>query len=85
MKMSLYTLSYLYYSSELPLDLGGSMVLDLNGYTDASLGTAPKGKSVVASINKLHPDSGAVTAKCSATSIVHTASFEAELDGTLVA
>lgn len=36
---------------------------------------------VIASINKLNPDSGAVSAKCSATSLVHAASFEAELDG----
>ena len=70
MNMALYTLSYLYYSSELPLVLGGSVTLDLNGYTDASLGTAPKGRSVIANINKLNPDSGAVTAKCSATSLV---------------
>jgi hypothetical protein len=81
MKMAKYTLSHLFYSSELPLVLGGSDELMLNGYTDASLGTAPKGRSVIGNINKLNPDAGAVTAKCTATSLVHTASFEAELDG----
>lgn len=43
MNMVQYTLSYLHYSSELSLVLGGLAALDLNGYTYASLGTAPKG------------------------------------------
>jgi len=81
MNMALYTLSYLFYSSDLPLVLGGSDELDLHGYTDAALGNAPKGRSVIGNIEKLHPDAGAVTAKSTATSLIHTASFEAELDG----
>ena len=85
MKMALYTLSYLFYTSALPLVLGGYCDLFLTGYTDASLGTAPKGRSVISSIEKLHPDAGAIAAKCRATSLVHTASFAAELDGTMSA
>jgi hypothetical protein len=81
MNMALYTLTYLFYSSDLPLVLGGSDELDLHGYTDAALGNAPKGRSVIGNIEKLHPDAGAVTAKSTATSLIHTASFEAELDG----
>jgi Reverse transcriptase (RNA-dependent DNA polymerase) len=84
MLMAKYVLSYLYFSNDLPLVLGGSADINLNGYTDASLGTAPKGRSVIGSIEKLHPDAGAVCAKCRATSLVHLASFEAELDGVMV-
>ena len=47
MKMAKYTLSYLFYSSELPLVLGGPDKFILNGYTNASLGTAPNGRSVI--------------------------------------
>ena len=50
-------------------------------YTDASLGTAPKGRSVVANLTKLNPDAGAVSASTKATTIVFTSSFEPELDG----
>jgi len=82
--MAKYVLSYLHFSHDLRLVLGGSAVINLNGYTDASLRTAPKGRSVLGSIEKLHPDAGAVCAKCRATSLVHLATFEAELDGVMV-
>jgi len=81
--MAEYCLSYLFYSSDLPLVLGGSPEIQMTGYSDASLATAPKGRSVISSIEKLHPNAGAVGAKSTATSLVHTSIFEGELDGTI--
>jgi len=63
MNIALYTLSYLFYSSELPLVFGGSDELNSRGYTDAALGNGPKGRSVIGNIEKLHPDAGAVRAE----------------------
>jgi hypothetical protein len=50
-------------------------------YTDASLGTAPKGRSVIAYLTKLNEGAGAVSAHTKATDVVFTSSFESELDG----
>jgi hypothetical protein len=82
MKMSHYVLSYLYSTHDLPLVLGGNYDLDMHIYTDASLGTGPKGRSVVSSFARLNKVAGAVSAKTEATKTVFTSSFEAELDGT---
>jgi len=81
MRMAHYVLSYLYTTRTLPLVLGGSPVVQVATYTDASLGTAPKGRSVVANLTKLNENAGAVSAHSKATQIVFTSSFEAELDG----
>ena len=54
----------------------------MTGYTDASLGTGPKSKSVLGSIVKLNEDAGAIVSKASAGQCVSLSSFEAELDGT---
>ena len=53
----------------------------MTAYTDASLSTASKGRSVVGHLVKLHPLSGSIFAKATATQSVHLSSFEAELDG----
>jgi len=74
-------LLYLNTTINIPLVLGGSTTTQITSYTDASLGTAPKGRTAVADINKLHPDAGAVSANTKATQVVFTSSFEAQLDG----
>lgn len=81
MKMAMRCVSYLYYSSDMPLVLGGNENMNIRGYTDASLGTAPKGRSVTGQVIKLNEGSGAVIAKSRTTTAVVTSSFEAELDG----
>ena len=81
MRMARNALSYLYTTKDLPLVLGGSEELKVITYTDASLGTAPKGRSVVANLTKLNADAGAVSASTKATTVVFTSSFEPELDG----
>jgi len=85
MDMAKYCVAYLYQSRDLPLVLGGSGELQITAYTDASLGTAGKGRSVIGHLVKLHPDAGAIFARSTATQTVHLSSFEAELDGLFTA
>ena len=81
MRMAENVLMYLYTTKDCPLVLGGSSEIDVHTFTDASLGTGPKGRSVIANLTKLHPSAGAVSACTKATNVVFTSSFEAELDG----
>ena len=84
LKMGKAVLSYLYHTKDIPLVIGGDTTTgncELIGYSDASLGTGPKGRSIKAHMFKLGSQCGAVTAKCSTTTSVYTSSFEAELDG----
>eukprot|EP01036_Dinobryon_divergens_P034000 gene34000-43929_t len=76
----LFSTMYLACSS-LPLVLGGGPTIAIHGYSDASLGTGPKGRSIVSNLVKLSPEAGAITAKVTANQSVVTSSFEAELDG----
>ena len=82
MRMARSVLSYLNATKDLPLVLGGSLELNAITYSDASLGTGPKGRSVIGNMTKLNERAGAVSANSKATSVVFTSSFEAELDGT---
>jgi hypothetical protein len=81
MRMAENVLMYLYTTKDCPLVLGGSPEIDVHTFTDASLGTGPKGRSVIANLTKLHPSAGAVSACTKATNVVFTSSFEAELGG----
>ena len=81
MRMAEHVLMYLNTTNHYPLVLGGTSEIDVHTYTDASLGTGPKGRSVIANLTKLHPEAGAVSAYTKATNVVFTSSFEAELDG----
>jgi hypothetical protein len=81
LKMAKYCIEYLYQSRTLPLVLGGSSKLDIIAYTDASLGSAVKGRSVTGHLVALGEGAGAVYAKATATKSVVLSSFEAELDG----
>lgn len=65
--------------------LGGFDPLRKTNYTDASLATGPKGRSVTAEIHKLGEKSGAISAKATASHVVAQSSFEAELMGTSTA
>ena len=80
LEMCHYLLSYLYYSKDLPLVLGGSQEVEIHTYSDSSLGTAPKGRSISGQISKLSPEAGAILAKTNATKFVRLSSFESELE-----
>ena len=81
MNMALHVLSYLYYTASLPLVLGGSSELQVLFYSDASFGTAPKGRCVLGRMGRLGMNSGAIMAQSVTSTVVHGSSFEAELDG----
>ena len=81
MRMAKCVLTYLNTTKVLPLVLGGSSDINVITYSDASLGTAPKGRSVVGNMTKLNDRAGAISANTKATNVVFTSSFEAELDG----
>ena len=84
LNMAYYVLRYLRTTIDIPLVLGGNKNLQSTTYSDASLGTAPKGRSVIGVVNKLNPDSGAISAKATAGPTVHLSSFESELEGMTV-
>lgn len=83
--MARYCVEYLYQTRHYPLVLGGpcsSDKIDILGYTDASLGTASKGRSVRGHAIKLMNDkAGAVLTKTGTSLSALLSSFEAELDG----
>ena len=72
LKMARHVLMYLYTTKDTPLVLGGLAELEVITYTDASLGTAPKGRSVIVYATKLNERVGAVSAHTKATDVVFT-------------
>jgi len=74
-------IQYLYTTKYIPLVLGGEKPIEILGYSDASLGTGPKCRSVLSQVVRLQSDSGAIHAKTKASSMVYMNVFEAELDG----
>ena len=81
LSMAYYCIGYLYTTMDLPLVLGGTSPLTLFGWTDASLGTGPRRRSVLGNISALGPNSGAIQAKATTSTATCLSSFEAELDG----
>ena len=68
--------------------LGGEISpegIAVQSWTDASLGTAPKGKSIIGHLVKVQPNSSSIMTKAKATTNVYLSSFESELDGYIVA
>jgi hypothetical protein len=66
---------------DLALALGGTSSLSLFGcWTDASLGTGPRRRSVLGNISALGPTSGAIQAKATTSTSTSVSSFKAELD-----
>jgi hypothetical protein len=80
--MAYYCTGYLVNTINIPLVLGGKHKIQINGFTDASLGTGPKSRSITAEIIALNEFAGAIYAKSTASQIVALSSFECELDGT---
>lgn len=88
LKMAIHVLTYLLQTKDLPLVIGGKTdneQVRIVGYTDASLGTAPKGRSATGHMIKLSPHSGSIMAKSKTTTCVVMSSFESELDGASLA
>ncbi len=80
MDMANYLATYLYYTKDIPLVLGGSPEVRLVSYTDSSLATAPKRRSVSGQLTKLNEQAGAIHAKAKTSQSTRASSFESELD-----
>lgn len=81
MSMAYYMVSYLYHSKDVPLVLGGTDDIVLDGYCDSSWGTGPKGRSICAVLMKLSDRSACIVAKATASlTSVRMSSFESELE-----
>lgn len=81
LSMAFHCIAYLHHTIDIPLVLGGAEPVLLHGYSDASLATGPKRRSIAATITKLNPSAGAISATATTTKSVCLSSFEAELDG----
>jgi hypothetical protein len=81
LRMAYYCVGYLYKTRHIPLVLGGPVDFQQTVYSDASLGTGPKGRSPIAVVNKLNSLSGAISASVTAGQSPYLSSFECELDG----
>lgn len=77
--MSLYVVAYLFYTKDIPLVLGGKGDISLTTYTDSSLATGPKRRSISGQLTKLHENSGAIHVKSHATQSTCMSTFESEL------
>ena len=87
-RMAYHLVQYLFNTLDLPLILGGDLSEDgiqIEVYTDASLGTAPKGKSIIAHLVKIQHQAASIITKVKATTNVYLSSFESELDGYIAA
>ena len=80
LQVALHCSNYLYRTDYLPLVLGGPDSPKLVSYCDASLGSAPNGRSICGSFTKLHPLAGAVTAFSTTTPATYTDIFQGELE-----
>ena len=81
MKMAARVILYLKSTREVQLILGGTDPLQILTTTDATLNTAPKGRSVIAFATRLGPRAGLISAKCRASVAVMLSTFESELHG----
>ena len=80
-QVALHCAQYLQRTWYLPLVLGGSSQdIVMESFCDASLGSAPNGRSICGSFTKLHPDSGAICALSKATPNTYISIFEGELE-----
>ena len=79
LNMALYVVTYLYYTKDVPLVLGGKSDISLTTYTDSSLATGPKRRSISGQLTKLNESSGAIHVKSHATESTCMSTFESEL------
>ena len=88
-RMAHHLVQYLFNTKDMPMILGGQLSsqegLTITSFSDASLGTAPKGKSVIAHLVKVNELSASIVTKAKATTNVYLSSFEAELDAYVAA
>lgn len=85
LRMAYNVIAYLKATAGLVLVLGGKGDIRVIACSDASLGTGPKYRSVIAFFIRLGELAGAVVAKTRSTTTVCLSSFESEFDGAATA
>jgi hypothetical protein len=80
MDMAQYIMTHLYGTRDIFLVLGGTHLITIHTYTDSSLGTGPKGRSISGQMTKLNLVAGAINAKSSASTLVRMSSFTSDLE-----
>ena len=81
LKCVYHCIQYLNTTKHIPLVLGGTQIMEILGFSDASLGTGPQGRSILSQVVRLSIYAGAIHAKTRASTMVYMNVFEAELDG----
>jgi hypothetical protein len=72
---------YLGQTKDVPLVLGGHEAAQITTLSDCSLGTGPKGRSVIAYGTRMSEKSGFIAVKVKATQYMALSSFEGEING----
>jgi len=79
--MAQHVIMYLYTTIKVPLVLGGkNLPVTPVCYTDSSLATGPKRRSISGYVLKMHPEAGAISCRSKATTGNRLNTFESELD-----
>lgn len=78
--MSRHVVAYLLHSIDVPLVLGGKGKLGILTDSDASLATGPRRRSILGMAIRLGLRAGVISAKAVASALLHSSSFECELD-----
>jgi hypothetical protein len=81
LNLALHVVRYLDETKDLPLILGGTEPAQILSMSDASEGTGPKMRSVIAYATRMDPLSGWICSKVKATDKISLSSFEAEING----
>jgi hypothetical protein len=71
-------LEFLAATKDIPLVLGGRGKFEVVTQTDASHGTGPKCRGIIAEFTRISEGAGAVNAKATARDTIHLSSFEVE-------
>jgi hypothetical protein len=81
LKLAERVIRYLGQTKDEPLVLGGCSPAQIITLSDCSLGTGPKGRSIIAYGTRMGPSSGFIATKVKATQYMALSSFEGEING----
>jgi Reverse transcriptase (RNA-dependent DNA polymerase) len=81
LKLAERVIRYLGQTKDEPLVLGGLTPAQIITLSDCSLGTGPKGRSIIAYGTRMGPSSGFIATKVKATQYMALSSFEGEING----
>jgi len=80
LEMAWYCIQYLNRTHYIPLVLGGKDGIEVITHCDSSLGTGPRGRSIIGNMTQLGSRSGAIQATSKCTMYTYISIFEGEMD-----